>query len=87
MAQPEKLDWTDVGSSNVQCVAYDEQSNTLAVLFTNGGLYSYDDVAMDVYVDMTHAESVGKFLNQMIKGRYSYAKWFSERELLEHIRK
>lgn len=79
------LNWTDVDSSNVQSIAYNEGSKTLAVLFRNGGLYSYDDVEETVYTDLVHAESVGKFLNQMIKGRYAYLRWFSEQELLEYM--
>ena len=84
MAQT-KLNWTDVDSSNIQSVAYDEDSHILAVLFHNGGLYSYEDVDEDVYVDLVHAESVGKYLNQAIKGRYAYLRWFSEQELLAHM--
>lgn len=96
MAQPEhqdvtptghRLEWTDVDSSNVDAVAYDEPSHSLVVLFTNGGLYSYDDVEMQVYVEMVHAESVGKYLNQMVKGRYAYHQWFNEQELLVFIQK
>lgn len=84
MAQT-KLTWTDVGSSNVQSVTYHPESRTLGVLFTNGGLYSYDGVEEDVYVSMVHAESVGRYLNQMVKGRYAYLRWFSEQELLAHM--
>ena len=87
MAQNPKLVWTDVDSSNVESVAYDGETKTLAIKYVNGGLYSYDAVDMQVYTDLVHAESVGKFLNQQIKGRYSFLKWFSENELLGHLTK
>lgn len=80
-----KLVWTDVDSSNVQSVAFDEGTETLCVRFHNGGLYSYTTVDMEVYVDLVHAESVGVYLNQAVKGVYPYTKWFSEEELLADI--
>lgn len=79
------LIWTDVDSSNVGSVAFDEASNTLVVRFNNGAIYSYEDVEMDVYIDLVHAESVGRFLNQMIKGRYAYLKWASEQDLMKAL--
>ena len=87
LAQKEavKLDWTVVGSSNVKAVAYHEGSKTLAVQFNNGGQYSYESVDMDVYVDLVHAESVGRYLNNHVKGGYTYLKWFNEQELLTYI--
>jgi hypothetical protein len=87
MTQPYKIEWTDVDSSNVQSVAYDPESKILAVHFHGDRLYSYDDVQDDVYVAMVHAESVGKYLNQMIRGRYGYRQWFSEQELIAHMMK
>jgi hypothetical protein len=84
MAQP-KLAWTEVDSSNVRAVAYDEPTKLMVVRFHNGGLYSYEDVGMDVYVDLVHAESVGKYLNQMVKGIYPYAKWNNEEEVIREL--
>lgn len=79
------LKWTEVGSTNVEAVAYDERTHTLAVRFHNGGLYSYHDVDMDIYVDLAHAQSVGQFLNQQVKNRFNYLKWFNEEDLLRHL--
>lgn len=85
MAQLKKLDWTEVDSSNVQSVAYADKAHVLCVRFHNGGLYSYDNVDHDVYVDLVHAESVGKYLNQAVKGIYPFARWYNEQELLSEI--
>lgn len=86
MAQP-KLAWTEVDSSNVEAVAFDEETGIMPVRFHNGGLYSYEGVDMDVYVDLIHAESVGKYLNQAVKGVYEFTKWDSEAELLGELEK
>lgn len=80
-----KLDWKTVDSSNVQRIAYDEGTCTLAVTFHNGGLYSYDHVDMEVFTDMQHAESVGKFLNAKVKPFHTYEKWKDQSSLEEHL--
>lgn len=87
MAQTSHLLWTDVDSSNVGSVAFDETSKTLVVRFNSGAIYSYADVEQDVYTDLVHAKSAGQFLNQMIKGRYAYLKWFNEQDLLKSLGK
>lgn len=84
MAHP-KLQWTHVDSSNVDSVAYDEETHTLAVQFKNGGLYSYSDVELDIYTDLVHAESVGQYFARMVRNRYDYLKWFNETDLLNHL--
>lgn len=80
-----KLDWTDVDSTNVQAVAYDEGSETLCMRFHNGGLYSYQGVEMEVYSGLIYADSVGQFLAAKIKGLYPYLKWSSEDEMMADI--
>lgn len=84
-SRKKKLSWTEVDSSNVEAVAYDEQTHIMCVKFTNGSLYTYDYVPEEVYVDLVHAESVGKYLNQAVKGIYNYHRWYSEQELLSEI--
>lgn len=79
------LKWTEVESSNVQGAAYHEGSHTLCVRFHNGGLYTYENVDQEVFVSLVHAESVGKYLNQVVKGTYSYTKWDNEQELLKGL--
>jgi len=82
-----KLKWTDVESSNVQSVAYHETSKTLCVRFHNGGLYTYDHVGQQVYVELVHADSVGKYLNHAVKGIFPYTKWSNEKDLLADLAK
>lgn len=80
-----KLKWEDVDSSNVQQVAFDEQTKTLAVRFHGGGLYSYDDVDMTIYTSLKHAPSVGRYFNNVVKGSYVHNKWPSETELEQYV--
>lgn len=63
-----------VQSSNVAEVGYDADTMTLEVLFKNGSLYQYFDVPQQVYEELLHAESVGRFLSAQIKNVYRYAR-------------
>jgi len=63
-----------VDSSNVAEVGHDSDTDTLVVLFHNGGMYAYDDVPRTVYDQMLSAESVGKFFNAHVKGKYDFRK-------------
>jgi hypothetical protein len=92
----QNLDWTDVESSNVRAVAFDDKTATICVQFLNGGLYSYTyhgvPPGMDpidpytVYVTLAHAASVGQFLDRVIKkGPFDHHKWSSEDELLNSL--
>lgn len=63
-----------VQSSNVAEVGYDEASQTLEVLFHSGSVYQYFDVPRPVYQALLGSPSVGRFLNEQIKGSYRYAR-------------
>lgn len=79
------LTWTEVDSSNVKAVALEERTHTLCVLFHNGGLYTYAGVPSETYSDLVHAESVGRYLNQVIKGMYPYTRWLSMLDLMDNL--
>lgn len=81
----EHLDWMDTQSSNIQSVAYHEPSKTLAVKFIHGGLYSYMGINEEMYVDLVHAQSVGQYLNQVIKATFPYTRWENESQLIDHL--
>lgn len=71
-------------SSNVHSLYWHEPSHTVCVRFNGGGLYSYLEVPEHVYMDFRHAESVGKYLNSVIKA-YPYTRWDTEHELIDHL--
>ena len=66
-------DMVPVVSSNLSSVGYEAETQTLYVTFTNGSTYTYEAVPEDVYQGLS-AESVGKYLNQNVKGHYDYRK-------------
>lgn len=68
------MDMTNVDSSNVAAVGYDEDSSTLQVEFKNGGTYQYFDVPKSSFVGLRDAASVGGYLAAHIKGSYRYSK-------------
>lgn len=63
-----------VNSSNVDSVGYVAEYSALYVKFNTGSTYRYDDVPVEVYEGLINAASVGQYLNQNIKGVYSYQK-------------
>ena len=84
MVKPQ-LQWTKVDSSNVDAVAYDSGSETLCVRFRNGGLYSYSGVNMEIFTSLQYADSVGKYLNKVIKNVFPYQKWEDENAMVDHL--
>lgn len=83
--QQAALQWVETDSSNVKAVAYHPATETLAVRFHNGGLYSYADVGLEVYSGLAGAKSVGQYLNTVIKGVYPYTLHPDESDLMQHI--
>lgn len=83
--QHQSLKWQDVDSSNVKQLAYDNQSETLVVQFTNGNLYTYDGVDNEVFTSLAGASSVGRYLNQAIKGSYPYLKHENVETVIAYI--
>lgn len=79
------IEWVEVDSSNVKAVAYDPATEILAVRFANGGLYSYADVTQTVFTGLAGAQSVGKYLNTVIKGVHPYTLHPDENDLLVQI--
>ena len=67
---------TNVSSSNIKSVGYDMDKKILCIKFLNGSLYTYKDVPLSKYEALRDANSVGKYLNQNIKGIYSYTQIF-----------
>lgn len=63
-----------VSSSNVESVGYDEESQTLEIEFKNGSTYQYFDVPLNIYTGLIHADSVGGYLAEIIKGSYRYSR-------------
>jgi hypothetical protein len=61
---------TEVTSSNILSIGYDDEVKSLYVKFKSGKVYEYENVPASVYDELSEAESVGKYFNQMIKNNY-----------------
>ena len=59
-------------SSNILMSEYDKRKQTLTVVFSNGGKYTYDNVSFTDFTRFEVADSQGKTLNAYIKPKYSY---------------
>ncbi len=51
---------------------YDPQSATLRIVFVSGLIYDYLNVPEMAYKAMKAARSKGTYLNQYIKGKFSF---------------
>jgi hypothetical protein len=67
------IKFQSVQSSNIQSVGYDETTSTLFVKYTSG-TYKYNNVDKKVYDDLLTSTSKGRFMNENIKGQYTYSK-------------
>jgi hypothetical protein len=56
-----------VKSTNVKSVGYDLETKTLQVEFKSGGIYQYAGVQPEMYADLLKAESVGRFVSQVVR--------------------
>lgn len=63
-----------VTSSNLAEVGYDPELETLEVLFKHGGVYKYFNVPAFMHERLMAADSLGRFFNAEIKGRYPETK-------------
>jgi len=68
------LVWNFVSSSNVEGIAYDDNSQTLFVKFLNTNVYAYKNVPKFEFDNLLIAPSVGSYLNRNIKGNYPYER-------------
>ncbi len=56
-----------VESSNVKAVGYDAETKVLEVEFKSGGTYQYAGVQPEMYADLLEADSVGRFVSQVVR--------------------
>ena len=74
MGRREAMERTEVVSSNVKSVGYDDEESVLEVEFMSGGVYQYSDVPRDVFEGFFMASSVGRYLHQNVKGVYEFER-------------
>ena len=64
----------DVFSSMTSSISYDADSQTMIITYNSGKSYAYAGVPEDVARDAANAASVGEYINENIKGRYSFRR-------------
>lgn len=65
---------TQVESSNLVSVGYDDKTFTLEVEFKHGGVYQYENVPADVHAALLAAPSVGSYFSAKVKNTYPFTK-------------
>mgnify|MGYP001268980350 CR=1 FL=1 len=69
------MTYTEVDSSMIDLVGYDEKEKVLEVRFVNTGLsYRYYDVPKEKYEELMKASSKGQYMRGCIIDFYDYAK-------------
>jgi len=63
-----------VASSNIASIGYDEATETLEVEFLNSSTYQYYNVPVNMYENLMHESSKGRFLNTYIKNTYPFSR-------------
>ncbi len=68
-----------VNSAMLYAVGYDEQAQTLDVVFNTGGIYRYTGVPPHVYNELLQASSKGRYMQEEVLGRYSFQRLHRQR--------
>ncbi|PMB52010.1 KTSC domain-containing protein [Fischerella thermalis CCMEE 5201] len=63
-----------MNSSMANAIGYDSNTNILQIEFHNGAVYQYSDIDQDTWQDLHQADSVGKFFNENVRGKYQYER-------------
>ena len=69
-----------VKSTNVDSVGYNAEEKILEVAFRNGGVYQYAGVQPEMYADLLKAESIGRFVSQVVRAGRRGLKVEEEKE-------
>jgi hypothetical protein len=65
---------TQVESSNIHAIGFDEDNSILYIDFKPMSPYSYTGVDKDVFEEFLAADSKGKFFHQYIKNNYPFKR-------------
>jgi hypothetical protein len=69
------METTQVKSSNLKSVAYDESTKRLQVTFLkSGSTYTYQDVPKETVTALLAAPSKGSYFSKNVRNSFSFAK-------------
>ena len=63
-----------VTSSQIKSVGYHYQMCMMVVEFTNGSVYTYDDVPYDIYETFIESKSLGTYFHKRIRDEFNTTK-------------
>jgi hypothetical protein len=63
-----------VRSSSIASVGYDDVEHVLELEFHNGKVYRYSDVPAAVHRLLLQAQSIGEFVNAVVKPRFEMTR-------------
>lgn len=58
------------GSSVIDYVSFQKDSETLNVKFKSGGVYSYHGVSQNRFTRLCKSDSIGSYFHEFVKGKY-----------------
>jgi hypothetical protein len=61
---------TTVNSNAIHAIGYDPKTRQLEVIFTGGGIYLFQNVPQDVFLQFLRSPSKGSFFRRRIQGRF-----------------
>ncbi|MEM6433971.1 MAG: KTSC domain-containing protein [Cyanobacteria bacterium P01_D01_bin.115] len=61
-----------VESSMIQAFGYDEEHETLLVIFNSGKTYQYSEVPQETYAELLAADSKGSYMRSCVIDCYPY---------------
>lgn len=63
-----------VNSTAIHAVGYDRERREMEIVFNGGGIYLYEHVPQDVFLQFMRAPSKGTFFLQRIRGRFRHQR-------------
>lgn len=61
---------TTVNSNAIHAIGYDPKTRQLEVIFTGGGIYLFENVPQDVFLQFLRSPSKGSFFRRRVQGRF-----------------
>jgi hypothetical protein len=68
------MDLQFVESSMIQAFGYDEDNETLLVIFNSGKAYQYSEVPKQTYEELLESDSKGSYMRSCIIDCYPYTQ-------------
>jgi len=61
-------------STMITSTAYNPHTETMELVFCNGGIYEYHQIEEEIYQELIASTSIGEYFNDHIRMKYPYTK-------------